>query len=160
MSEQSGGPGWWLASDGKWYPPPMEALPPPPPPPGSTGWNSRSLNDRVAGGGSAAVAVGSVLPWASVTTFIGTISKNGTDGDGMLTLILGVVATFVVMKGKSRKVALGVLVVAALIAAFDIVDVMSTSEDGIEASVGVGLWIVALGAVTGIYGLISELRSA
>lgn len=21
MSEQSGGPGWWLASDGKWYPP-------------------------------------------------------------------------------------------------------------------------------------------
>ena len=21
MSEQSGGPGWWQASDGKWYPP-------------------------------------------------------------------------------------------------------------------------------------------
>lgn len=21
MSDQSGGPGWWLASDGRWYPP-------------------------------------------------------------------------------------------------------------------------------------------
>lgn len=30
MSEQSGGPGWWLASDGKWYPPQPGAVPPPP----------------------------------------------------------------------------------------------------------------------------------
>lgn len=34
MSDTSQGPGWWLASDGRWYPP--ESLPnlPPPPPPG------------------------------------------------------------------------------------------------------------------------------
>lgn len=32
MSDVSGGPGWWLASDGKWYPP-DSAKPPPPPPP-------------------------------------------------------------------------------------------------------------------------------
>jgi hypothetical protein len=31
MSDVSQGPGWWLASDGKWYPP--ESVPPPPPPP-------------------------------------------------------------------------------------------------------------------------------
>lgn len=30
MSDQSGGPGWWLASDGKWYPP--DQAPPVPPP--------------------------------------------------------------------------------------------------------------------------------
>lgn len=29
MSDVSQGPGWWIASDGKWYPP----QPPPPPPP-------------------------------------------------------------------------------------------------------------------------------
>ena len=29
-------PGWWLASDGRWYPPQGEQLPPPPPPPSST----------------------------------------------------------------------------------------------------------------------------
>lgn len=30
MSDQSQGPGWWIASDGKWYPP--EAAPQQPPP--------------------------------------------------------------------------------------------------------------------------------
>ncbi len=31
MSDTSQGPGWWLASDGKWYPP-ESSLPSPPPP--------------------------------------------------------------------------------------------------------------------------------
>jgi hypothetical protein len=39
MSDQSQGPGWWVASDGRWYPPeqhpnytpPASSLPPPPP---------------------------------------------------------------------------------------------------------------------------------
>lgn len=36
MSDTSGGPGWWQASDGKWYPPERhpDYRPPPPPPPG------------------------------------------------------------------------------------------------------------------------------
>jgi hypothetical protein len=33
MSDASQGPGWWLASDGKWYPPESAPAPPPPPPP-------------------------------------------------------------------------------------------------------------------------------
>jgi len=33
MSDTSQGPGWWLASDGKWYPPETAPLPPPLPPP-------------------------------------------------------------------------------------------------------------------------------
>lgn len=32
MSDVSQGPGWWLASDGKWYPPQSEPAPPPPTP--------------------------------------------------------------------------------------------------------------------------------
>ncbi|CAM8621092.1 Domain of unknown function DUF4190 [Acidimicrobiia bacterium] len=32
MSDTSQGPGWWIASDGKWYPP-ESAQPPTPPPP-------------------------------------------------------------------------------------------------------------------------------
>lgn len=31
MSDTTQGPGWWLASDGKWYPPQPAYLPPPPP---------------------------------------------------------------------------------------------------------------------------------
>jgi CRP/FNR family transcriptional regulator, cyclic AMP receptor protein len=35
MSEVSNGPGWWVASDGKWYPPELHPnyVPPPPPRP-------------------------------------------------------------------------------------------------------------------------------
>ena len=33
MSDTSQGPGWWIASDGKWYPPHLAPPPPPPPPP-------------------------------------------------------------------------------------------------------------------------------
>lgn len=38
MSEQARGPGWWIASDGKWYPPEThpDYRPPPPPPSAST----------------------------------------------------------------------------------------------------------------------------
>ena len=31
MSDTAQGPGWWLASDGKWYPPEQHPAPPPPP---------------------------------------------------------------------------------------------------------------------------------
>ena len=34
MSDASQGPGWWLASDGRWYPPPTDAAAPTPRPPG------------------------------------------------------------------------------------------------------------------------------
>ena len=40
MSEVRQGPGWWLASDGKWYPP--ESRPAPPPPPQDAGAAARS----------------------------------------------------------------------------------------------------------------------
>lgn len=35
MSDSAQGPGWWLASDGKWYPPQSSPPPFPPPPPSS-----------------------------------------------------------------------------------------------------------------------------
>ena len=40
MTNVSGGPGWWQASDGRWYPPTATPGPPPPPapPPSGPGW--------------------------------------------------------------------------------------------------------------------------
>ena len=37
MSDTSQGPGWWLASDAKWYPPQSAPAPLPPPPPAGPG---------------------------------------------------------------------------------------------------------------------------
>lgn len=45
MSDVSQGPGWWLASDGKWYPP-DQAPPPPPPPSPSAG--RRVVSDEMS----------------------------------------------------------------------------------------------------------------
>ena len=38
MSDTSQGPGWWLASDGKWYPPHLAPQPPPPQPAPQAGY--------------------------------------------------------------------------------------------------------------------------
>src|SRR3546814_4443455 len=93
MSEQSQGPGWWVASDGKWYPPEQAPgpapIPPPPPPPAPVSTaDSTARNLMLAGAG--AITIGSLLPWASATSIFGTVSKAGTDGDGIITLGLGV----------------------------------------------------------------------
>ena len=42
MSDVSQGPGWWQATDGKWYPPVQAQLPvsPPPTPPGPPGYGA------------------------------------------------------------------------------------------------------------------------
>ena len=50
MSDESQGPGWWLASNGKWYSPEQAAGPPPIPPAPS---NTKSTDDEP----------GSVKPW-------------------------------------------------------------------------------------------------
>jgi uncharacterized RDD family membrane protein YckC len=49
MSQSAEGPGWWLASDGKWYPPNLHpsASPPPPPP-------TENLYQAVVGRGTGA----------------------------------------------------------------------------------------------------------
>jgi len=64
VSDQSEGPGWWLASDGKWYPP--ESLPRPASP--STGADESATSDRtrppwkiIAFGLAAAGVIGIVL---------------------------------------------------------------------------------------------------
>jgi hypothetical protein len=50
MSDVSQGPGWWLASDGKWYPP-EQAPPPPPPPPPPTGAAAAPAKPALPAGG-------------------------------------------------------------------------------------------------------------
>ena len=49
MSDTPQGPGWWLASDGKWYPPEQWTGPPNTHPPGQRGGNRRRRRKRAAG---------------------------------------------------------------------------------------------------------------
>ena len=43
-------------------------------------------------GAGALLALGSLLPWATASTPFGSISKDGTSGDGVITLILAAIA--------------------------------------------------------------------
>lgn len=100
--------------------------------------------------GATAVILGSLMPWVSVSTGFGSISKNGIEGDGVISLIAGAAVLVLVVVGRY----LGSLIVSALTTAllvFEIVDVNRAIDDiGSDfatASVGWGLWLSAVGAI-------------
>lgn len=106
--------------------------------------------------GAALVAVGSLLPWATITApLIGQVSKNGTDGDGVFTLILAVLVGALGVAlwnrpGRSLAVLAGLgSAVVGLVAVVDISDIETFAADSrfVHVSVGIGLWLVAIGAV-------------
>ena len=164
MADQSGGEGWWLASDGKWYPPQSSAVADAP-----TGTAMSPQARWLWLGGAVAVVVGAMLPWASVATPFGTISKNGTDGDGIITMIFGLAAGVLLLlrwnRAPARGLTIAALVVSVLIgvvAVVDMIDVKSRFTSGsvsLSASIGVGLWLTLLGAVAALAGTIISLAS-
>lgn len=109
-------------------------------------------------GGGAAVILGSFLPWAEVLG----ITVSGFDGDGVLTLILGLVGAGVAFMAMTRPVARWLLIVGAVafVAAFliFIVDYLDVT-DVPTASVGIGLWLVAIGSIVGGVGAVMMLRA-
>lgn len=103
---------------------------------------------------AALVMLGSIGPW--VTNADGAAS--GTSGDGVLTLLLGVVATaFLFLHERTAAAKRRVLRVSAALAflasAFVGGNIMNTiwtsDEEIIVVSVGWGLWIVVLASIVG-----------
>jgi hypothetical protein len=115
----------------------------------------------VAGG--ALVAVGSILPWVTAVGGFGiSVSRSGIEGgDGLLTIVLGIgiaLLGLTMARGEylSRAtVTLIASIVALAVVALDYLDITKritdASSDGVYGSVGVGLWIVGVGAVIGAY---------
>jgi hypothetical protein len=105
-------------------------------------------------GGAIALFVGSFLPWASVDTVFGSVSKNGTSGDGVFTLVGAVVVALLTFPAVKQPVARGrsmaafiVALLAGVICVVDIVDVNRVADEaGAQVNVGAGLWLCAVGA--------------
>ncbi len=189
--------GWWQAADGNSYPPnrhpeyraaptkPASMAAPPtmappggpsnvPPPPGAAPAApaaGKALTPTIIGMLVACVliGVGSVLPWATIDLGFFSQTTGGLDGDGGITLVLGVLAAALAFFSKGRKtgLAIGAVVAATitvLIAIVDIADVSSVSGDlGLDGgvSVGIGLWLVlvaSLGALGAGIKLIMDCR--
>ena len=91
VSDTSLGAGWWLASDGKWYPPELAPPPPPPPPPPQqvNPASARAQSLASATGDSAQTssqpaAEAGTLPSTGILppTTAGTMPRNGAPASG------------------------------------------------------------------------------
>lgn len=98
-------------------------------------------------GAFGATLIGSLGPWAT----LGVFSKAGTDGDGVITLIAGIIGIILALVlTRGARVAVGVLgLIILAIGIIDIADVSSSGEElfgeEISPSVGWGLWVVTPG---------------
>jgi hypothetical protein len=122
--------------------------------------------------GAGLLAVGSFLPWVSVRTIFGTISANGIDGDGKITLAAGALAVLLIATCTGERNRAG-LIVGALasaagtaVAVYDLVNVSSKAADlnneYAHASAGWGLYVCAIGGAAGFIGAMitqSDLRA-
>jgi hypothetical protein len=190
VSDAPQGSGWWQASDGRWYPPESHPGPwvrEPEAPPGSSPFGTgqpgipvpphvegehqpgitRPLEWAVVIGGAVLITIGSVLPWATLPLpFLGgEFSVNGTEGDGMFTLIIGFVVILFGIVGLNGRLGLG-MTIASLIGAtlalvtgiIDVTHMSRISSDAgegaglVNPSPGVGLILVLIGAAVSIIG--------
>jgi hypothetical protein len=131
----------------------------------------RSTGAIVVLAGGAVLILGALLPWATASVGFISVSKAGTSGDGVITLVigLGVLAIGWVALGRRphrAAVILGLVAggIAGAVAIYDIADVSNaisqTRSSLVHASVGIGLWITALAAVGVIVGSIMKSKEA
>lgn len=120
----------------------------------------------IVGGGL--ISLGSVLPWASISSGLGSVSVAGTEGDGVASLIGGLVvalASFVAYGGNRGMFATVAALGAAgvLFMGFELSNVLEAVEgagsDFARASVGIGLWIGLAGALIATAGGVAGYRA-
>lgn len=111
----------------------------------------------------AVAALGSFMPWVTAQTIFGSIDIAGTDGDGVITLILACVTAFLIYKG-SKKMFVGALVTSGLgtlVSVYNVVNVNNkiNQNDDMNASIGYGLYLCVIGFLVVIAMLISLRKS-
>jgi hypothetical protein len=116
--------------------------------------------------GAIVMAVGSFLPWATISASGISVTVNGTDTghDGILTVsiavLLGLAALFTIVRpGRNVIGYIGALVCALAAGAIGIADIGSVQDSassnptyGIVAAVGIGLWMVVGAAAVAVLG--------
>lgn len=127
---------------------------------------ARKLAGWISLGGAGVLALGSVLPWASVA-FIGSV--YGLDGDGAITLVVAVLVGVLALLaglGKGKVWMFGVTLFLGLIAtavgAYDLANISSLVSGESMAELGPGLPIVVVGGLgvvgAAVFGLVKGRR--
>ena len=148
--------------------PPTQPQPPAPPPPSGLMRNPIVPAATLTGLGGLLIVLGSFLPWLTATApFVGTISTNGVQGgDGIITLILGVVTiligvtqlTATNMSGFLQRSSIVTGIITAIVAVVDYNSVQERIEEVkgqselVVGTVGTGIWTLFVGAALAITG--------
>lgn len=110
-------------------------------------------------GGAALAIAGSLMPWA--TALGGALSKAGTEGDGIITLIAALIGAIVgalritgLLKGSVARILLAL--VGIVVAGTAIYDWRELSQAGEGISVGSGLVLTAIGGVGVLIGTAAD----
>lgn len=107
------------------------------------------------------VIIGSFLPWA----YVNDITMNGLDNDGVITLVLSILALFFALWGSGRSgigghraiplsLLLACMALIAIIGIADVSDVQkfsgSFAGSFVEVGVSAGLWLVMIFGIVGL----------
>ncbi len=133
------------------------------------GWDSRP--GWVLVGGAVLLAIGSVLPWASATSLGDDVTVNGTESDGVLTILMAALVAglgFPLVRratGAGRLVpALVVALLALALCVADMVDIerIANETSGLVAGTTIeyGLYVATLGAAASAVGAVLGLRAS
>lgn len=120
-----------------------------------------TASHTLAAAGAALLAAGSAGPWVKVAF----LTKDGLEGDGVITLTLAaVVAVLVIVAGlrgrTPSRLALAACAILALAICFiDILDARDAGIGAIEASVGWGLWLALAGGLVLAVGAVVRTAS-
>lgn len=116
---------------------------------------------------AACIVLGSFLPWATVSGLVSG-SVNGIDGDGVLTMVIGVILGVLCLTQYSRRdgwrTAVAAAVIVGAVSAIAIAGAAIANVKGVadeagplaSVSPGVGLYVVLLAAIgIGVVSLVS-----
>lgn len=136
--------------------------------------NSRILGGSIVVVGALVAIIGSLLPWARIEGSFLNASKSGTQGDGVLTLIAGVIIIVMgaLMLALEQSTFASVIAVlgglgCAAVAVLDLVDLtgrmsgLSTEYVTLKAGEGIYMVLVAgiivmVGSIVGLIGSINK----
>jgi hypothetical protein len=120
--------------------------------------DNRTLGVKIAIVGGVATIVGSVLPWVTIDSLMGSQTVSGLDGDGVLTLVCGIATLGVcVLRGGERidRIALGILGVLTVLIGYNTFSQLSDyGSIAADASASPGLYVTMLAGAVIVSGAI------
>lgn len=101
------------------------------------------------------MVVGSFMPWIT----LGPLSKAGTSGDGVITVVLGALVAIIALVALTkpplpRRLAMPAMFLSLISAVVAIIDSADVSNNGVGASIGSGLILCLVGSLVATAGAI------